>query len=361
MSMVGFPLLLIPLAIYNIIVFLMPGVSFAEPLVTLPLTSGAQWPVTLSDVLLALGILMLLLEVIKGARPGAKFLTDHLLSLIVFGGCAGRIPAVAALCELGLFPAHAAGAGGFPVRRRAARQRGVPATVASGRAGGALRPQELPAEVRQEPADFHAVFAAGQRARAPSHRLQPSPSSPAPSSPASPRIQPSLNRPIPRRAVAPASEALFGIDPEAAIAEATPRSGSQPHALSARRSRRGRTSTRMPLIASRSTSPAKRGEAKTRGSDDLRIRLPADDRRRARPVGGLCVRQACAPQPAGLRHLLGLGNQMRDEDRVGRPAVPAPARPPFGERQRHQRRSGRLGVRSGALSDWALFDRWASG
>jgi hypothetical protein len=86
MSMVGFPLLLIPLAIYNIIVFLMPGVSLAEPLVTLPLMSGAQWPVTLSDVLLALGILMLLLEVIKGARPGAKYLTDHLLSFIVFGG-----------------------------------------------------------------------------------------------------------------------------------------------------------------------------------------------------------------------------------------------------------------------------------
>ena len=82
MSMVGFPLLLIPLAIYNIIVFLMPDVSFAEPLVTLPLMSGTEWPVTLSDVLLALGILLLLFEVIKGARPGAKYLTDHLLSLI---------------------------------------------------------------------------------------------------------------------------------------------------------------------------------------------------------------------------------------------------------------------------------------
>jgi len=86
MSMVGFPLLLIPLAIYNIIVFLMPGVSLTETLVTLPLTSGAAWPVTLSDVLLTLGILMLLLEVVKGARPGSKYLTDHLLSLIIFGG-----------------------------------------------------------------------------------------------------------------------------------------------------------------------------------------------------------------------------------------------------------------------------------
>ena len=88
--MVGFPLLLIPLAIYNIIVFLMPDVSFTDPLVKLTLMSGAEWTVTLSDVLLALAILLLLAEVIKGARPGAKYLTDHLLSLIVFGAAAAE-------------------------------------------------------------------------------------------------------------------------------------------------------------------------------------------------------------------------------------------------------------------------------
>src|SRR3954469_21195437 len=44
--MVGFPLLLIPLAIYNIIVFLMPDVSFTDPLVKLTLVSGAEWTVT---------------------------------------------------------------------------------------------------------------------------------------------------------------------------------------------------------------------------------------------------------------------------------------------------------------------------
>jgi hypothetical protein len=90
MSMVGFPLLLIPLAIYNIIVFLMPGVSLAEPVLRLTLMSGVEWPVTLSDMLLALGILLLMFEVIKSARPGAKFLTDHLLSLIVFGAAAAE-------------------------------------------------------------------------------------------------------------------------------------------------------------------------------------------------------------------------------------------------------------------------------
>ncbi|HEV7600194.1 MAG TPA: hypothetical protein VGO49_08030 [Bradyrhizobium sp.] len=88
--MIGFPLLLIPLAICNIIVFLMPGVSFAAPLFTLTLMSGVAWPVTLSDVLIALGILLLLFEVIKGARPGAKYFMDHLLSLVVFSGAAAE-------------------------------------------------------------------------------------------------------------------------------------------------------------------------------------------------------------------------------------------------------------------------------
>ena len=90
MTMVGFPLLLIPLAIYNILVFLMPGVSLSEPLFRVTLMSGSEWPVTLSDILLALGVLLLLLEVVKGARPGAKYLTDHLLSFVVFGAAAAE-------------------------------------------------------------------------------------------------------------------------------------------------------------------------------------------------------------------------------------------------------------------------------
>ena len=90
MSMVGFPLLLIPLAIYNIIAFLMPDVVFGAPLFKLTLMSGVEWQVTLSDVLVAVGIFLLMFEVIKGARPGAKYLTDHLLSLIVFGAAAAE-------------------------------------------------------------------------------------------------------------------------------------------------------------------------------------------------------------------------------------------------------------------------------
>ncbi len=88
--MVGFPLLLIPLAVYNIIVFLMPTVSFTDVLFTVPMMTGQPWPVTLGDILIALGIVLLMLEVVKGARPGARFLMDHLLSLIVFGAAAAE-------------------------------------------------------------------------------------------------------------------------------------------------------------------------------------------------------------------------------------------------------------------------------
>lgn len=88
--MVGFPLLLIPLAVYNIIAFLMPSVSFTDVLFKVPMITGETWPVTLADLLLALGVVLLLLEVVKGARPGSKFVMDHLLSLIVFGAAAAE-------------------------------------------------------------------------------------------------------------------------------------------------------------------------------------------------------------------------------------------------------------------------------
>jgi hypothetical protein len=83
--MIGFPLLLIPFAIYNIFVFLMPGVAFTAPVTTVPLMSGVQWAPTFGDALLALAAVLLMFEVVKAARPGARYLTDHLLSLIASG------------------------------------------------------------------------------------------------------------------------------------------------------------------------------------------------------------------------------------------------------------------------------------
>jgi hypothetical protein len=86
MSMFGFPLLLIPLAVVNIIAFLMPGVSLGAPLYAVPLTSGVSWTITFSDALVAFSMLLLFFEVAKATRPGGKYLTDHLLSFLVFAG-----------------------------------------------------------------------------------------------------------------------------------------------------------------------------------------------------------------------------------------------------------------------------------
>ena len=92
MSMIGFPLLLIPLAVVNIVVFLM-GLRLErlqEPVVTVGLPSLQSWTITFSDVLLAFALFLLLLEVVKSARPGAKYVTDHLLSLVVFAAAAAE-------------------------------------------------------------------------------------------------------------------------------------------------------------------------------------------------------------------------------------------------------------------------------
>lgn len=90
MSSIGFPLLLIPVAICNIIAFLMPDLSFAGPvpLFSIPLKSRDVWTVTLNDVLVALSILLLWLEVIRAARPAPKYFVDHFLSLLVAAGAA---------------------------------------------------------------------------------------------------------------------------------------------------------------------------------------------------------------------------------------------------------------------------------
>jgi hypothetical protein len=81
--LIGFPLLLIPLALYNIVVFLMP-IEWTTPVITIAMMSGGQWTITFSDLLLALGLLFLFLEIFKATRHGTRAIVDHLLSTLVF-------------------------------------------------------------------------------------------------------------------------------------------------------------------------------------------------------------------------------------------------------------------------------------
>ena len=86
MFMLGFPLLLIPFAIYNIIAFLMPGVSWTGVISTVHMVSGADWAMSAGDTLIAFAIVLLCGEIIKSTRIGLRTVVDHALSLILFLG-----------------------------------------------------------------------------------------------------------------------------------------------------------------------------------------------------------------------------------------------------------------------------------
>ena len=84
MFALGFPLLLITFAIYNIIAFLMPGVSWTGTLMDVHMMSGADWTMSAGDILIALAVILLFGELMKSTRIGMRSVVDHALSLILF-------------------------------------------------------------------------------------------------------------------------------------------------------------------------------------------------------------------------------------------------------------------------------------
>jgi hypothetical protein len=84
MFALGFPLLLIPFAIYNIIAFLTPGVGWTSPVTTVHMMSGQDWVLTWEDVLLAFAIFLLWIELIKATRVGMRSVMDHVLAMALF-------------------------------------------------------------------------------------------------------------------------------------------------------------------------------------------------------------------------------------------------------------------------------------
>lgn len=86
MFMIAFPLLLISFAIYNIFAFLMPGVSWSEPLSRVQMISGAEWTMSAGDMLVGFSVLLLFGELLKATRIGMRTVIDHGLSLVIFLG-----------------------------------------------------------------------------------------------------------------------------------------------------------------------------------------------------------------------------------------------------------------------------------
>jgi hypothetical protein len=84
MFILGVPLLIFSFALYNIFVFLMPGFSWTAERWHFRMLSEGEFSVTAGDVLIAVSILILLVEVIKSARMSQRTVIDHMLSMVLF-------------------------------------------------------------------------------------------------------------------------------------------------------------------------------------------------------------------------------------------------------------------------------------
>jgi hypothetical protein len=84
MFVLGFPLLLLPFAIYNMIAFLTPGVTWTATVTTVHMMSGQDWVLTWEDILIAFSIFLLWIEMIKATRLGMRSVMDHILAMVLF-------------------------------------------------------------------------------------------------------------------------------------------------------------------------------------------------------------------------------------------------------------------------------------
>ncbi len=81
------PLLLIPLIVYNIVVFAFMGgnpAGWSGELFTVPMVSGIAWSLTAGDLLLVLGLACLFIEVVKSTQSGRSSVLEHMMSTLVF-------------------------------------------------------------------------------------------------------------------------------------------------------------------------------------------------------------------------------------------------------------------------------------
>jgi hypothetical protein len=97
-----FPLILIPVIIYNIWAFANAGSGDAaqvaanilahlqnreEPFLNMTMASGAQWVMTFGDIMVLLAILLLFIELLKSTSTGTAAIFNHALSMLVFIIC----------------------------------------------------------------------------------------------------------------------------------------------------------------------------------------------------------------------------------------------------------------------------------
>lgn len=94
--LIAFPLLLIPVALYNIFaLFQMAGgvnslaadERLRHTLFSIPMASGGSWQVGAGDVLVLLSLILLFFELLKSTSSQKVAIVNHSLSMILFIVC----------------------------------------------------------------------------------------------------------------------------------------------------------------------------------------------------------------------------------------------------------------------------------
>ena len=81
-------LMAVPLIVYNVVIMGLLGTNAGSPwddqVWSVGMISGARWAMTLGDLMIALGLVLLFFEILKATRVGVNSIVDHLLSTFIF-------------------------------------------------------------------------------------------------------------------------------------------------------------------------------------------------------------------------------------------------------------------------------------
>ncbi|WP_313002571.1 hypothetical protein [Brevundimonas sp.] len=94
--LIAIPLLVVPVVIYNLVVWLGGNAADAalgqtsvldEMLFRVPMTSGAVWSISVGDLILFLSLLLLFVELLKSTSSQRVAIVNHALSMVLFVVC----------------------------------------------------------------------------------------------------------------------------------------------------------------------------------------------------------------------------------------------------------------------------------
>ena len=103
------PLLILPVAAYALLAATLGGglmatqaqAHLATPLFVLATRGGGRWPVSAADLLLAVGLVVAFIDLLRGAADRRVAIANHALTIALFVGCLAAMliaPAFASSC-----------------------------------------------------------------------------------------------------------------------------------------------------------------------------------------------------------------------------------------------------------------------